>query len=139
MGRILLFLLPTILAIYALIDCIQTSESQVRAISKFWWVVFIVLFPLLGSIVWLVAGKEPSARKRSVSWPGTTAAGLPGYERPRPVAPDDDPQFLAELRRGNEDHERMLRKWEDDLRRRERALDDEGRNGERGPDGDQSR
>ena len=50
-------------------------------------------------------------------------AGFPEYERPRrAVAPDDDPEFLAEMRRGNAEQEDLLRTWEDDLRRREQEL-----------------
>lgn len=55
-------------------------------------------------------------------WPSTQTAGFPEYERPRPVAPDDDPEFLEQMRRGNAEQERLLEQWEDDLRRREQRL-----------------
>ncbi len=127
-----MFLLPTFLAIYALVDCIQTDESRVRGIQKPWWILLIVLIWIVGPVAWLIAGKEP-AQRRNATWPGTGTAGFPGNERPRQVAPDDDPQFLSQLRRDNDDHERMLRKWEDDLRRREQELKgDDGSDGERG-------
>ena len=38
------------------------------------------------------------------------------------MAPDDDPEFLEQMRRGNTEQERLLEKWEDDLRRREQRL-----------------
>jgi hypothetical protein len=78
-----------------------------------------------------VSAGEPdeSARTdalRPVTWPYRTA-GYPEYERPdhlRPRAPDDNPEFLAKLKKDNSDHERLLRTWEDDLRRREEQLRD---------------
>ncbi len=122
MGRLLFFILPIILAVFALVDCIQTDESQVKGIPKVWWILLIVFFPIIGSAAWLLAGKDRARPGRNVPWPSTGTAGFPEYERPRTLAPDDDPEFLAQLRRANQDHERMLRQWEDDLRRREQGL-----------------
>jgi hypothetical protein len=52
------------------------------------------------------------------------------------VGPDDDPQFLDQLRRIDTEHERMLKQWEEDLRRRERDLhDDSGEDGDGLPRG----
>ena len=53
---------------------------------------------------------------------GRATAGFPEYERPRPVAPDDDPAFLAGIGESNAEHEKLLRAWEDQLRERERRL-----------------
>ena len=47
-------------------------------------------------------------------------------ERPRSVAPDDDPEFLAKLAKDNSDNADFLKKWEDDLKRREQELRDPG-------------
>lgn len=52
--------------------------------------------------------------------------GLPEYERPRTLAPDDDPEFLAGLRAPDDRHEHMLRDWEADLRDREQRLREAG-------------
>ncbi len=133
MGRLLFFLLPVFLTIFALVDCIQTDESQVKGIPKVWWILLIVFFPLVGSAAWLLAGKARQPR-RNVSWPSTATSGFPEYERARPLAPDDDPEFLAQLRRNNDDHERMLRQWEDDLRKREQGLEKD--DGTETPEGD---
>lgn len=128
MLKVLLYLLPVILAIYAVIDCIQTPDGETRAIPKVAWIVIILFFPVIGPVGWLFAGKEPTSRPRS-SRPAQTA-GYPQRERPRrPVAPDDDPDFLHELDRGNTEHERMLKKWEEDLRRREGEARDGGTSG----------
>ncbi len=42
-GRVLMFVVPLALTIYALVDCLQTEESAVRSIPKLGWVALIVL------------------------------------------------------------------------------------------------
>jgi Phospholipase_D-nuclease N-terminal len=103
----LMFLVDLALMVIALIDCLSTDEYAVRNLPKVVWVLLILLFSPVGPIVWFVAGR-PQAQPvgRAGAWkPGK---GFPEYERPRPLAPDDDPEFL--------------RKWEADLRRREEEL-----------------
>lgn len=129
MGRVLLeVLLPLGLTIFAVIDCIQTDESEVRNLPKIVWVLLILFFWVVGPIAWLVAGRPNSASaRRDVAWPSTRTAGFPEYEKPaRSLAPDDDPEFLAQLRRSNTEHEQMLKRWEDDLRKREEDLRRDG-------------
>ena len=43
-------------------------------------------------------------------------------QRPGPVAPDDDPEFLKSLASSLRDDESMMKRWEADLRRREDEL-----------------
>ncbi|GHB05278.1 PLDc N-terminal domain-containing protein [Streptomyces termitum] len=124
MLRALMFILPLALLIYAFIDCLNTPEDEVKHLPKVVWVLVVLLFPLVGSIGWLAAGKE---RRR---------AGRGGW-----VAPDDNPEFLKYLseekrkRDGNAPgagdsprdqdapkDEDVLKDWEADLRRREEEL-----------------
>ncbi|GAA3797088.1 PLD nuclease N-terminal domain-containing protein [Cellulomonas soli] len=124
MIRALPFLVEIALLVYCLIDCIQTDEYRVRNLPKTVWVILIVILPLVGGIAWLVAGRPEGARRtgRDVPWPSTATAGFPEYERPRRFAPDDDPEFLASVRRSDDQHEKMLRDWEAQLREREQRL-----------------
>ncbi|WP_315094528.1 PLD nuclease N-terminal domain-containing protein [uncultured Cellulomonas sp.] len=124
MIRYLPFLIEAALLVYCLIDCIQTDVP--RNLSKTTWVFVIILLPLVGGIAWLVAGRPEHRPARNVPWPSTQTAGFPEYERPRPTAPDDDPQFLAGLRASDEEHEKMLKDWEAQLRDRERKLEGDG-------------
>ena len=112
------------LLVYCLIDCIQSDESEIRNLGKVWWILLILFFPIIGAVAWLVAGRPARGPRRNVPWPSTQTAGFPEYERPRrALAPDADPEFLAEMRRSDAEMEELLRGWEEDLRRRERGLD----------------
>ncbi|MFD5427072.1 PLD nuclease N-terminal domain-containing protein [Streptomyces sp. NPDC127084] len=83
MFRVLMFLVPLALSIYAFIDCISTDEKQIRYIPKPIWAILVLLFPLVGSVSWLIAGKNRAGRQpaRRGGW----------------VAPDDNPDFLKSL------------------------------------------
>jgi hypothetical protein len=96
MLRVLLYALPIILAIYALVDLVQTPDDEVQGLPKLAWVVLIVLVWVIGPAAWLLAGK----RGRSfLPRPQPRAAGGHGGPPPRQVAPDDDPDFLRGLGR----------------------------------------
>ncbi|GJF29827.1 hypothetical protein KNE206_25270 [Kitasatospora sp. NE20-6] len=114
MLRILPPLLMLALWVGAFIDCLTTPEDRVRHLPKVVWVIIVLLFPLVGSIAWLVAGKN---RARG---PQEPAAG--GPPRGGFVAPDDNPEFLASLGGDDRRHEDMLKEWESDLRRREEEM-----------------
>lgn len=110
------------LLIYCFLDCLQSDDLLIRNLPKWGWIVLIIVVPIVGPIAWLVAGRPQTAA------PGPArTTGYPAYEQPqrRLQAPDDDPEFLAQLRRSNTEHETMLKNWEEDLRRREQALRDE--------------
>lgn len=113
----LLFLAQIILAVCALISCLSTEESEIRALPRLVWVLIILFFPLLGSIAWFAAGRPAHAATTRSTWrPGS---GFPESQRPRPIAPDDDPAFLRSLGEQSEQDQEMFARWEADLRRRE--------------------
>ncbi|WP_262006702.1 PLD nuclease N-terminal domain-containing protein [Streptomyces sp. FIT100] len=84
MLRVLMFLVPLALSIYAFIDCISTDEKEIRHLPKPLWAILVLLFPLVGSVSWLIAGKD-----RTVQRPARRQGGW--------VAPDDNPEFLKSL------------------------------------------
>nr|WP_223245511.1 PLD nuclease N-terminal domain-containing protein [Streptomyces sp. CBMA156] len=128
--RILLtIILPLALWVWAFVDCLTTPEDEVKHLPKVVWVLIVLLFPPLGPIAWLIAGKRrgflPAAPAGAhAGYPADDRQGRPAPRGGRPTAPDDDPEFLASLKRNDKDHEDMLKQWESDLRRRERELRD---------------
>ncbi|MGC4942050.1 PLD nuclease N-terminal domain-containing protein [Kribbella sp. DT2] len=88
--RYLPFLISLALTVYALFSCIQTRTEDVPYLPKLVWLVLIVFVPFAGPIVWLLMSRNARRPERPVR--RTPAPG-------RPVAPDDDPDFLATLER----------------------------------------
>ena len=83
--RALPVLLVLGLVVFALVDCLQTPSPEVRQVPKPLWLAAIVLVPVLGALGWLLLGRPRSGRR-------------PATPRRRPLAPDDDPDFLRGLR-----------------------------------------
>ncbi|MCY0945271.1 PLD nuclease N-terminal domain-containing protein [Streptomyces antarcticus] len=92
MLRYLPFLLIIALTIYTFIDCLNTPEEEVKHLPKVVWVIIILLFSIVGPVVWLVAGKKRSAVGGGGGFGGGRA------RRAQWVAPDDNPEFLKSLR-----------------------------------------
>jgi hypothetical protein len=120
MLRVLLFLVPLALAIYALVDCISSKDEDIKHLPKLIWILLIVFAWVIGPLAWIFVG-----RRRAV--PGLGGRGAGGRRSGGWVAPDDNPEFLRSL---NEDRKREENRrdpelpddWEQDLKRREEEL-----------------
>jgi hypothetical protein len=91
--RILPDLIVLVLIVWSLVDCVTTPEEELRGLPKVLWVLLILLLPLVGALVYLLAGRPQRRRLLRAS-------------APRVVGPDDDPEFLEELRRRHNRPER---------------------------------
>ncbi|MEV6412316.1 PLD nuclease N-terminal domain-containing protein [Kribbella sp. NPDC051718] len=92
MVRFLPFLISLVLSVYALFSCIQTRDEDVPYLPKLVWIVLIVFVPFVGPIVWLLMSRTEAVRRDRAAVPKTKPTT-------RPVAPDDDPDFLRSLDR----------------------------------------
>ena len=120
------------LTIYALLDCARTPEESMPArMPKLIWILLIVLITGVGPIAWIIVSRVKAAEDRNgyvqpTVWSSSDGVKLRHPERPRPIAPDDDPQFLRGL--------------SDDIRRRrqDRGTDpeSEGPDSSEAPDSD---
>ena len=84
MLRVLLTVAAIGLVIYALMDCVQTTQDRILHLPKLAWIVVIIVVPWVGPAAWILAG---------------TRRTLPPGNRPRtgPRGPEDDPDFLRNL------------------------------------------
>ena len=87
--------------IFCIIDVITTPEPDVRNLPKMAWLFLVIILPDIGSIAWLVAGRNWGAR--TATYRSATVAGTayPEYDRPGravPANPDDDEAFLKQVR-----------------------------------------
>ena len=95
MARFLMYAIPVVVVLYALIDCILIPGALARSLPKWVWLIVIVLVPFFGAVAWLIAGRL--AARAPVSG-GTSAVGrIVPRRNAGPVAPDDDPKFLRKL------------------------------------------
>jgi len=115
MLRVVAVLLVVGVMVYAFVDCVRADARDLRGLPRPAWLL-VILVPLVGALAYLVAGRpvhttdEPAAR---------------------PLAPDDDPEFLRRL-----DLERRRRKADEERRRRQRERGEEGPKDKSGPEGE---
>jgi hypothetical protein len=147
----ILFLAALAVWLYCVLDAVTTDRTQVRRLPKGAWVTIVLLTFVVGALAWLAWGRPRATTPRRprlgssgrTAWPSrpdrpappTTHGGM--FGRPARPAPDDDPEFLAQLdRQAAQEHEKLLGSWEEDLRKREEELRRErGPEGRDGPDG----
>lgn len=104
MSRVLLALVALALAIYCLVECVQADRTEVRHLPKWLWLL-LILIPVVGPLAWLLLGR-PHGRNGGRA----TAEPAPPRRAPAPRAPDDDPDFLAQL----DERRRAARERDDD-------------------------
>lgn len=90
MNRALPLLLVLGFVIFCLVDCFQTPTERVRTLPKVIWVLVILILPVVGGAVWLLAGR---------TWGASGSRGDSGGRGGGrgPTAPDDDDDFLRGL------------------------------------------
>lgn len=99
MPRVLLILalVATAFWVYTIVDCAVQPATRHRGVSKPMWVVIVIIFPVLGGILWLVVGRTRKAAMNR-----------------RSLAPDDDPEFLGRIGTISDQDER-IRRLEEEL------------------------
>lgn len=89
-----------VFTVYAIVDCALFDRTRIRGLARGWWILVILLVPIIGGVLWFVIGRGRANR-----------VGRGGR---RTVAPDDDTEFLRQL---NDDveHEERIRRLEQEL------------------------
>ncbi len=96
MIRVLFILIPVAVTVYALIDALMAPRAEVRLMSKWIWVVVILLLWIGGALLWFFLGRPRKGKPGigQASAPSATQAP-PAAKVDRPMGPDDDPEFLS--------------------------------------------
>jgi hypothetical protein len=90
--------------VFCSVDVITTPEHQARNLPKLVWLLLVIILMDVGSIAWLIAGRPWAS--------GPVGASTPERVRQRPgrrTSPDDDEEFLANLRARAEEQRRRAR------------------------------
>lgn len=99
---LILALLAITFWVYSIVDCALQPPTRHRGVSKPVWILIVVVFPVVGGILWFVIGRSR------------------GRSAPLFRAPDDDPEFLGRIALSSDQDER-IRRLEEELA----ALDSE--------------
>lgn len=113
MGKLAVFIGPVILVlwVYCVVSVITSRDDEVRHLSKVWWLILVLLFPLVGSVAWLAAGRPVSATPRRSAYE-REAPEFPEYDRPGRASaadPEADAEFLRKVRERAEEQRRKAR------------------------------
>ena len=104
MIRVLPAVLELALLVFCLIDCVQSEPGRVRNLARGWWIVLIVVIPLVGGIAWLVAGRPlPDGPVRRSGFPQEQQQA---WESPRAV----DERVRAEQARVDAEYDEAVRR-----------------------------
>ncbi|TCO48991.1 PLD nuclease N-terminal domain-containing protein [Actinocrispum wychmicini] len=93
--------------IFCLVDVFTSVEGTTRNLPKIGWIFVVLFLPLVGSILWLVAGRPDSGYREPPS-----RSRYPEYDRPGRFAatnPDDDEDFLRQCRERAEEQRRQAK------------------------------
>lgn len=94
--------------IFCIIDVITTPEGDCRNLPKLAWLFIVLLFFDIGSIVWLVAGRNWNRQPGTVAYKSNF--GRPAAApRARASNPDDDEEYQAQLRARIDEQRRRAR------------------------------
>ncbi|WP_152362175.1 PLD nuclease N-terminal domain-containing protein [Microlunatus speluncae] len=83
MIRYLPIIVVALLTIYCVVEVAQARPLEVRGMPRWLWATIIICLPLAGAVCWLFFGRpNRESRRRAEN---------------RPMAPDDDVDFLRGL------------------------------------------
>lgn len=95
--------------LYCLLDVIRTDAEDTRHLGKVYWILLVLLFPLVGSIAWLVVGRPQRGSRAAYE---RAVPDYPEYDRPGRAAASEasgDDEFLRKVRERAEEQRRRHR------------------------------
>jgi hypothetical protein len=95
--------------VFCIIDVITTPDDQCRNLPKLVWLLLVIILMDVGSIAWLVAGRNWTQRPADLPYKGNRGRQSTTPLRMNGTNPDDDEVFLAGLRARAEEQRRRAR------------------------------
>jgi hypothetical protein len=110
--------LVLLLWVFCVVDVVTTRDGGARRLPRWGWLVLVLLFPLVGSVAWLLAGRPSKRAPRDRPHQRQTPS-FPEYDRPGRAAAQDaeaDEEFLRRCRERAEEQRRRYREQQKRLR-----------------------
>jgi len=99
--------------IFCLADVVTTKRGTCRTLPKPLWLALVLLLPLAGSIIWLMAGRPQATLSSSQNAYLDEAVEFPEYDKPGDFVPaeavDDGEAFRRQCRERAEAQRRAAR------------------------------
>nr|WP_246284369.1 PLD nuclease N-terminal domain-containing protein [Nocardioides perillae] len=117
---------PLVLAlwIFCLVGVLTSRDDDVRLLPRWGWLLAVLLFPFVGSVVWLAFGRPVRDRPRRGE---RSQPAFPEYDRPGRMAASDPAADEAFLRRVRERAEEQRRRAAEQRRVEEQRRAEEQR------------
>ncbi|GAA2061986.1 hypothetical protein GCM10009722_23110 [Williamsia deligens] len=96
-------LITVLVMIVALVDIVGGDESAIRGLPRSAWILLVVAVPLVGSVVWVIAGRPRAAFSGRV---GGGVADHPATEKSDGPDPVDEAEFRRQVRERAEEQRR---------------------------------
>ena len=69
------------LMVFVLADIISGGPEKFKNLDKVWWVIIVIILPLVGSILWFLVGREYNGRDEYISFGDSRRADAVGFTR----------------------------------------------------------
>lgn len=106
--------------VLTLIDIIRRDDSEVKHLPKIFWILIVILVPLIGCILWWVVGREFPTH---IALPARRPRQQPHNTQPRPpLIVDDRPSDVRSTEQQLADLDREIEEWrlkEEEFRKRQ--------------------
>ncbi len=97
-------LITVLVMIAALVDIVGSDEAAIRGLPRSAWILLVVAVPLVGSVVWVVAGRPRAAFSGRVV--GEDSAAVPDEPKDRVGDLDAEAEFRRQVRERAEEQRR---------------------------------
>ena len=92
--------------VYCVVEVATTDRRDCRTLPKSVWLLIVVLLPVIGAVLWLVAGRPRAERP-----PAGARPAQPHRPNPRvPASPGDDEAFRRRVRQRAEQQRRAAQR-----------------------------
>jgi hypothetical protein len=116
--------------VFCIVDVVISDETVIRNLQKPLWLLIVLFLPVIGAVLWLVAGRpRPQTTGHRQHPQSGISAAFTEYDRPgrfAAVNPDDDEEFLRQVRERAEEQRRRYREQQAEQRRREERAKEDG-------------